>query len=454
MVHVLKLKNNHELIENLVEVLYTIEHNRNKTKKLKEEFKIFNISPGKVQKVLNNPKVEVQLFAEDNNVKFLCALSICTYNVTVADSIEPHNYFTDREIKEIKSTFQGGIKEKLTFPLTIPNVTKSPDGDDYLFYMNGSDIKEWQDSNLYQYNFETQREARTKTDKNTGAIIQQPKLISNSVDEIVELMEKGKAISSVLTFNARLGTSNGAEELVYDDKNNTLTIAEGTLLDILDGFHRLTSITLALSKDPNADMTWKINIVNLNSNQAEEYFAQLNTTNPISKGRLKEAKEVRQADFIVKQIQANSELGEYLTKSDRIAPRSNILVSFNVLSDAIHEVFNIKDKPTAMEVAEHLSEFFDKLMLSNSEEFMTDIVNVRENSIININQMFVGYVVLAKRFHDDKIKLTKLQPVIKSIDFNRDNEMWQFLKILDENKNVNGYAGKEILEYFKNLKIK
>lgn len=454
MVAALRLKTSAELAENLTDALNSVEHNRNKTKKLKKEFETFNISPGEVEKVLSNPKEEIQLLVEANNVQFLCVVTICTFNVTFDDRVDPLNYFTNREIKEIKSTFQGGSKEKLTFPLTIPNVTKSPDGDDYLFYMNGSDIKEWQDSNLYQYNFETQREARTKTDKNTGAIIQQPKLISNSVDEIVELMEKGKAISSVLTFNARLGTSNGAEELVYDDKNKTLTIAEGTLLDILDGFHRLTSITLALSKDPNADMTWKINIVNLNSNQAEEYFAQLNTTNPISKGRLKEAKEVRQADFIVKQIQADSELGNYLTKSDRIAPRSNMLVSFNVFSDAIHEVFNIKDKLAAIDIAEYLAEFFDKLMLSHSEAFMTDIVKVRENSIININQMFVGYVVLAKRFHDDKIKLTKLQKVMNSIDFSRDNEMWQFLNILDENKSVTGYAGKKIIEYFKNLSIK
>jgi DGQHR domain-containing protein len=448
----LKLKTNTELIENLTEVLYSIEHNRNKTKKLKEEFKDFNVSPGEVQKILNDPKQELQLLVEQNNVKFICVLTICTFNVTFSDSIDPLNYFTDREVKEIKSTYQGNVAEKLLFPLTIPNVIRVAE-DDYICTMTANQIKEWQDSNLFQYNFETQREARLKADKDSGEIIFQPKVNPKSIEEIVELMKKGKAIRSVLTFNARLGTSDNAEELIYNDKDHTLTITDGTLLDILDGFHRLTSITLAISQDPSLDMTFKINIVNFSVKQAQEFFAQLNTTNPIAQGRLKEMKESRQADFIVKQVQANSELNEYITKSDRISPRSNILVTFNALSDAIHEVFDVKDKPTAMEIADFLSEFFDKLMLNNSKEFMTDIANVREKSLININAMFYGYVVLAKKFYDQKLKLAKLQPIIKSIDFSRDNEMWKFLGILDDNKNVTSHAGGKIIDYFKNLNI-
>jgi hypothetical protein len=449
----LKLKTNSELIENLTEVLYSIEHNRNKSKKLKEEFKTFNVSPGEVSKILNNPKDEVQLLAEESNLKFLCALTICLFNVTFADSVDPSNYFTDREIKEIKSTFQGHIKEKLTFPLTFSEVSKSPNDEDYFFYTKASTVKDWQDSGLIQYNFEAQREARTRTDKQTGEIVLQPKVFPESVEEIADLIKKGKLISSVLTFSARLGTSDSGEELIYNEKDRTLTITEGTLLDIIDGFHRTTGIVLALSKDPSLDMIFKINILNLSTPQEQEHFAQNNNTNPVGKGRLKQLKESRQADFIVKQIQSNSDLGDYISKSDRISPRSNLLVTYNVLSDAIDEIFNVKDKPTAMKVADYLSEFFDKLMLNNSEAFMTDIANIREKSIININTMFYGYVLLAKRFYDNKIKLTKLQPVIKSIDFSRDNEMLQFLGILDENKRVTGFAGKKIMDYFKNLSI-
>lgn len=454
MVAALRLKTSAELAKNLTDVLNLVEHDRNKTKKLKKEFETFNISPGEVEKVLSNPKEEIQLLVEENNVKFLCVVTICTFNVTFDDRVDPLNYYTDRELKEIKSTYRGIVKEKLTFPLTIPNVTKSPDGDDYLFYMNGSDIREWQDSDLIQYNFAAQREARIKTDKETGKIIPQPKVFPQSVNEIVKLMEKGKLRSSLLTFSARLGTSDSGEELIYNEKDNTLTITEGTLLDIIDGFHRLTSIVVALSKDPSLDMMFKVNILNLSTPQENEQFVQINTTNQVSKGRLKEAKEDRMGDFIVNQIQSNSDLGDYISKSDRISQKSHLIVTYNVLSDAIHDIFNVKDKRAAIDIAEYLAEFFDKLMLSNSEAFMTDIVNVRDNSIININQMFVGYVVLAKRFHDDKIKLTKLQKVINSIDFSRDNEMWQFLNILDENKSVTGYAGKKIIEYFKNLSIK
>lgn len=451
----MKLKGKEILALHLVDVLTSLEPDKKNTTRLKQYLKEYKVSPGEVQKLINNSEEELQKILDDNDDAFLCLLTEALNAVTGDARVVTSHYFTNREIKEVRSTYEKEVKEQLEFPLTLHNVTQVAD-DDYILTMKASEIKAW--SKVFQYNYETQREARLRADKTTGKIIPQPKTNPKSVKEIVELIRKGRAIRSMLTFNARLGTSDDGEELIYDKKNNTLTITEGTLLDILDGFHRLTAIIIALTEDPTIDMTFKINIVNFSVNQAQDFFAQLNTTNPISKSRMMEASEKRLGDFIVKQIQANSELGEYITKSDHVNKYQNLLVTFNVLSSSIDEVFNVEDKPSANEIAKYLSVFFNKLMFDNPDAFMTDIVNIRNDSVINANRMFYGYVALAKNFYDNNIELERLQEVIENIDFKRDNLIWSEVGLVDSQTGRIDYNGgsisrinKSLIKYFTNI---
>jgi hypothetical protein len=447
----IKLKSKYELAANLADVLHSLEPDKKRTERLKKYLKEYKVSPGEVQKIINNSDEEMKKILDSEDDKFLCLLTEAV-NATTGDAraVTSH-YFTSREIKEVRSTYEKEIKEKLSFPLTLHNVTRVSD-DDYILTMKASEIKEW--SGVFQYNYETQREARLKTDKLSGEIIPQPKTNPKSVKEIVELIKKGKAIRSMLTFNARLGTSDSGEELIYDKRESTLTITEGTLLDILDGFHRLTAIIIALTEDPSIDMTFKINIVNFSIKQAQEFFAQLNTTNPIAKSRMNEVAENRLGDFIAKQIQANSELGEYITKSDHVNKDQNLLVTFKALSDSIDEIFNVEDKPSANTIAKYLSKFFNHLMFNNSEAFMTNIAEVRKDSVINANRMFYGYITLAKKFYENNIDLEKLQEVIESINFNRDNPLWAEIGLVDsKTKRIERSYGvnKPIINYFSNI---
>lgn len=64
----------------------------------------------------------------------------------------------------------------------------------------------------------------------------------------------------------------------------TLTVTKGTLLDVLDGFHRINAIVRALRKDPFLEAIYKLNILHLGKYMAKNYFKQLNTTNPVGKG--------------------------------------------------------------------------------------------------------------------------------------------------------------------------
>jgi hypothetical protein len=124
-----------------------------------------------------------------------------------------------------------------------------------------------------------------------------------------------------------------------------------------------------------------------------------------------------------------------------------------VLSDAIDETFNINNKAEALELAEYLTEFFDKLMLKNEEAFISNIDEVRKESLINANQFFYGWITLAKLMQDNNIKLNMLQNIVSSINFNRNNPEWLTRGIVDSNGNIKTNPKKRIKDYFKEIDL-
>jgi hypothetical protein len=440
-------KSKDKLRSNLIKVLTDIKDDTDKIKQVKKGMKSYKILPGKVQSYFNNPELVNELDIE--TVYFLTEQA---YSVTENTTIYPTEYFTVREIKEIKSNFEGYESETIEFPYTFKNVLKGNE-DDYMLYIKASEIKVLFENSLLQWNAETQREARQS--KKGDEIIETPKVVEKSVREMEELLEKGEMISTVITFNARLGTSDdeSGEELIYDPNKMELTVTKGTLLDVLDGFHRINSIVRALRKDPSLDETFKLNILHKGKAQAQQYFKQLNTTNPVGQGHLKKMGETRQADFIAKQLQYNSELKNKVAASDTIAPNSDFLVTFNVLSDAIDEVFNIEDKPTAITTSRYLTQFINELFFSFPDEFMGDIAEERKNTLLNANSMFYGYISLARRMKDSDININQIANILSSIDFSRENKLWQDNKILDENKRINRNPQKSIMKFFNEIDL-
>jgi DNA-sulfur modification-associated len=446
---VVEMKNKEQLQETLVATIENIKSDKKRVAKIKSGLKKYKILPGTVQLILNEP--EEQLKQIDD--KFLCLLTEQVYIASGNLELNPENYFSQREIKEVKSTFEGEVQKKVDFPYTLkPAIQVAPDM--FITTIKASEIKLFMDNKLLQYNFETQREARVRVDKNDPTnIIQEVKINKKHMEHIKESIVKGEALPSTLTFNARLGTGDEGFELVYDESTMELTIQKGTLLDCLDGFHRVTAIVKALEENPNADMTFMLNVVNFDIPKAREYFAQMNTIEPIGKGHLENIKKERQADFIVDQLKYNSELKGRISPSENIPYTSSLLVSLKTLADAIDEVYGIEDRVEAIKTANYLKEFFNKLFYAFPDEFLGDVAAIREKSLINANVMFYGYVLLSKRMKDVGIPLDKLPDIIKKINFSRDNKQWQEYKVLDKDKNVVTRAKQGVYKFFKELDL-
>jgi hypothetical protein len=445
-----KLKDRSELVTNMINTLESLKHDKEKVAYIKQHLAEYKVLPGRVTRIIN--KSENELPDVDENLLYL--LSKVVFELEKDVKIDPEFYYTPREQKEIRTNYEGEVREKIEFPYTFKNVSKVAE-DNYIFPSDLQTVKELYENKLLEYNFETQREARQKTDKKTGDIIQVAKIVENSVNNIKSLIEKNQFDISMLTFNARLGSSDEFEELIYDEDNRTLTVTKGTLLDVLDGFHRVNGIVRALRDNPSINTPIIFNVVNYDKKRAQEKFVQINTTNPISNSHKKKMAEARQSDFVARLLQSTSELNGKVSGSDLIARTSNLLVTFGVLSDAIDEFYDIEDKPQAMEIAEYLKKFIDNLFFSFPDIFLRDVAKVREDSLANSNVMFYGYILLSKRMLDAGIDIDKTKDILSKIDFSRSNKLWIKNNVVDgDNLRVVNRAKKGIVKIFEEIELK
>ena len=67
--------------------------------------------------------------------------------------------------------------------------------------------------------------------------------------------------------------------------------------------------------------------------------------------------------------------------------------------------------------------------------------------------MFVGYLTLAKRFKEENISIKKLPNILDSLDFSKDNLMWEQKGILEQGKLTKNVRQK-IMEFFNKIEIK
>jgi methyl coenzyme M reductase subunit D len=443
------VKNKEKLEELLIDTFEKIKHDKKRVARIKKGLMEYKVLPGTIQMIINEP--EEHLSEIDNNL--LCLLTEQTYVASGNLELKPENFFSPREIKEVKTTYKGMVEEPISFPYTLKEtVMIAPDM--YFTKITSEEIKLLKDADLLQYNFETQREARLRTDKdNPENIVREVKVNKKHVETIKESILKGEALPSFITFNARLGSADEGVELVYDEDKRELTIMEGTLLDVLDGFHRITAAIKALIEDPSKVFTFGLIIVNFDIEKARLYFTQMNNVIPIDKQHLERMKRERQSDFIVKQLMFSSELKGKIVEGVDVPRNSNALVTFDTLSQAIDEVYKIDDKVEAIKVANYLKNFFNTLFYSFPDEFLGDVRKYRDESIINANMMFYGYVILSKRMKDENIPVEKVSDIISKIDFSRNNKEWQELKILDENKHLTMKAKNNIKKFFEQVEL-
>lgn len=443
------MKDKAELIENLSSNIQEIKRKRNIVNDIKLELaQKHDILAGDIQEWINSPKEKLQ----ELDIRELYLFTEQVYLKTGDLIINPKSYFTDVEIRESR-IYDASIKRPhFDFPITFENATIVGNGA-YSIPIDIKMIDMMLNNQLLHYDPELQREMTVITDKK--GIRYEPTVIKKNVDEIAEHMINGTLVPTTLVWNAALGSSDSGEELVFDNKTNTLTITENTKVAIVDGFHRHKGLQKVLRQRPDLDFNFVLIITNYSKSMAQQYQYQLAQATPISKNRQTQLKNARYSDGIVTRLMQESDLKDRISQNTQLKTTANQLVSYNVLADSIDSYMNIISKRDGKKVGDFLIEFFDELIGAFPEEFIFNTIEYRNKSLINHNNLFVGYVVLANKMMVNQIPVEKLTDIIKSIDFSKDNSFWKELGILNDKGNIEdtSKARKIIAKYFSELNI-
>lgn len=443
------------LEENLIQNINKIKTKKKLVKEIKDELAKYEILHGDTQGYIGSPEKEIPEL--DSRVLYLLTDAIHRIaHQELGESallIIPTEYFTEQQIIESKH-FSGSLteEERLELPLTLGNATVVGNNA-YMVTVHVKTIKQLLDSQILDYDFELQRESSYV--KRKDSIMPVPTVNMSNVKEISSHLQQGTLVPTTLVFNCDARQS----ELIYDPKRLELTIPKETeKLWVVDGWHRCKGLQNALQVNPDINFNFAVLITNYSTKRAQQYQAQLAKATPIAKTRIQELEAKRYADTVMQQLKVESDLKGKIktTKDNRIGQYDLELVSYNILADTIEEEFKMNSNPEALDVADYLTNFFNYLIGTFSQEFLENVVETRKNSIINNNNMFIGYVILARRMQDEGIKYRKIKDIVGSIDFSRDNHLWAELNILDDNGTFSDLnkARKNIREYFKKLNIK
>lgn len=392
-----------EAVKNNIESLFKT--NRD-SKEVKAYFSKYGVSSGHLQSLINNPD---KLYEED--IRLVALIGEQLYIRLGLEALNINSRFNKQELGDIRQFYLSTDSDELIeFPYIIEDVIMISEGC-YSFSLSYQLLSKLYNSQKLNYNYDIQRQP--KYVRRQDEIIKTPTINKKSVKEISEHIIKQTLVPSTLSINAALGSSESGEEIIYDSNSKTLTITEGTRLDILDGMHRTLGASKAYSKNKNLNVRFNGNILNYSTRQAQEYQSQQAKQNPIPKSRIEELESSRYADIVVKQLRIDSELKDYITSRDRFSQSKNELVSYGVLANAIDKEFEFKNKLEAINKAKYLADYFMYLF----GHFGDNITN--NKNLLFYNKMFAGHIRLARKMEENNISLNEIERLdIKMFDKN------------------------------------
>lgn len=437
-----------ELEQNLIEIMFNskLKTKRNIVEDIKNELRKYKVL--NAQNWINDPEKEVPNLEPME----LFLLTEQVFLKTGDLNINPEDYFTEQERKKSRQyigTYE--LVEEIKFPLTLENISRISQKE-YSGLIPADLVAKLSMSRKLHYNFNIQRESVKRKVK--GEVIVEPKLIMQNVLEIEEHLTKGTLKPTQIAFNAAVGTADANEpELIYDEQERRLTITLGTILDVLDGFHRTKGTERAFHKKGHLDFQFNLLITNYSEDECRQYQGQIAKATPIAEERAEELLGGRLADEVLKEMLPKTELQNRVSDNRFVHTIVDELVTYKVLVDTIEKQFNLERMVDVYKVSSYLVKIFNYLLGTFEEEFTSNYKKYKNISLIANNNMFIGYIILARRLMEMKSDPSEIISIVSEINFNKSNPLWKEIGVLDEKENLTVKVRENIESYFENLKI-
>lgn len=436
-------------VEDLLSELFNeIKHEAKTIEDIKIELEKHNVLAGKIQRIING---DISLEDEyEVDYMLLCLLTNAAYLArNKQEKYNPSKYFTDTEIQKA-AHYKEQLEIRTTLPITIKNIVKLGDQDLYSAVVDIKIFVNWAESQLIQYNYESQRPPNEKIRKN-GKIVKVADVDPSSVKSIRDSVINGKFWSAQpIILNV---LKDGTDAIVFDHKKNELTIHSGEI-DIVDGFHRQKGFTQALELNPDIELSIQLVVGNLTIQDARSLVAQVNTYNELDKTYVKTMKGEDLNLVVINNLRQNNYHGLVSEMRDRISPKDDRLALYQIvhqqsLADELSKVFKVRDAIDVEEVSKYLITFFNYLFREFPDQFAKE--NSR-NTTMSKEYMFVGYMTLAAKMYNNKVVAREVGNILSKVDFSDQSEF--VTEIASKRREMPDKAFKEkIREFFNGISI-
>ncbi|MFA5557862.1 MAG: hypothetical protein WDA59_00155 [Methanofastidiosum sp.] len=287
-------------------------------------------------------------------------------------------------------------------------------------------LAELDTDNVFLYNFLTQRNPKITA---AGVKIDFDKYRSF---EIQGRMLSGEQYPDHIKINI---LNNYQEKINYNSKTKTLTIGEGSIINIFDGFHRKVANSLAVEQNPDINFTWGLIITNLSETAAKDYMIQIDKQKPIRREQIK-AWDLSKKENLVVSVVADdkiSKLNKVMKEQEAEVKLGKALTTKNIVATAIAENYTLDETTDIRELGKWIIEFTDYLMSLYPEEF---VIGSEVDNLINHKNMFYAYIALSAKLRYNLNWKEILKKKMESINFDKENILWREMGITS-NKRAN-----------------
>ncbi|MCM3134607.1 hypothetical protein M3629_17595 [Paenibacillus polysaccharolyticus] len=413
------------------------------SKKLKHQFKNqlieLNVPVEVIDSLLKKAEYVSQYITQ---IESFILYGVCKalFNVTGNEQLEPNQLFGKREIRDAQDNLKSIVQKRMELPISFSDTTMLK-YDSYITKIAIRDLVKMSESQLIVYDYETQRGAKYAVNQ-SGGVVKTPIVNKASVKRIASKMAANHYFEDMITLNVY---STEVDPVTYYDDSRTLTINDGAVISILDGFHRLQGAIAALQMKPNLDLEMILSIRSYDHETAQKYFGQINTINVLKKERRDELAQERMSDKVVAILQRKSEIGKHIASATTVNELAGELTTFDIMSYSIDRMYHFDRQLDVIKTSNYLNDFFTYLVGSYPDEFSIN-ANNRKKPIMSHPLMFIGYIVLSKFMKEHYIGLDEIEKYVNSIIFD-----YKELEILlDAKKSLTGNKRirNQIINYF------
>lgn len=380
---------------------------------------------------------------------------------SIRNTFNPENFYTNIAITEYETKIpkiKKVNKQVLTLDKMRPSNPYDKLCDEFFGCVDYKTIAESINSGLLTYETKTQREA--KVQKVRGYELELPNINSNSVSEISDSMnpdKQGKYERNMITLNI---FASGYEDYSYDEKKEKLVvnISDQSPVHIIDGGHRCAGIVDVISKNPDLQDTIFVKVVHYGVANAISVIKQEQKMNQMSKKYIETLGVDNAGMIITRKVnteQPTNDMNLMLNKITNLEDRINIHTAYvheSLFAEEILHHFKDLDLSSMLiqkQLKDYLINFFNYTLSLFKEDF-SDISKSQKTSVLTRQNMFIGYLTIAKALYKEENWEDKLIEGLSDVDFTKNNSIWEELKI-NSNLNLNTRQKNKIREYFGNL---